>query len=137
MTNKMSFADIYNRFTPSTKENFPVNKCIIQNKREPTVFDSESPYLCLMIDQRFEDWWTLIVLYPYICKESPNVTTFSWADKDGNVYGNIENSTQLYDEFVVAFAEYSPFGSIKKGEKLVPYDVLFNSFLRKIDKQYE
>ena len=123
----MTFNDIYNQFIKSTKENFPVNVCVKQNKRESNVFDSNIAYLCLVIDKRFDNYWTLVVLYPYICKESDDVTTFGWVDRSGNVYCNIENSTQLWDEFVIGFIEY---------KEIESYNHLWNDFLDKIEKQY-
>lgn len=124
----MTFNDIYNQFIKSTKENFPVDVCIKQNERELSVFDSNVPYLCLVIDKRFNNYWNLIILYPYICKESEAVTTFGWVDRNGNIFCNIENSTQLWDEFVVGFREYKEDNSDK---------CLWNEFMDKIEKQYE
>ena len=124
----MTFNDIYNQFTKSTKENFPVDVCVKQNERESNVFDSNVPYLCLVIDKRFDNYWTLAVLYPYICKESETVTTFGWVDRNGHIFCNIENSTQLWDEFVVGFREY------KEDEF---YKQLWDEFINKIEEQYE
>lgn len=124
----MTFVDIYNQFTKSTKENFPVDSCTKQIENESNVYKAETPYLCLVIDKRFDDYWNLAILYPYICKESDSVTTFGWTDRSGNVYGNIENSTQLWDEFVVGFREY---------EEDDGYNNLWNEFMGKIEEQYE
>lgn len=124
----MTFNDIYIQFTKSTKENFPVNVCTKQDKNCLKVFDSEKPYLCLIIDRRFNDYWEIAILYPYIFKESDNQITFGWVDKDGNVKGNIENSTKLYDDFVVAFREY---------EKDESYIQLWDEFRNKIEEQYD
>ena len=124
----MTFNDVYAQFIKSTKENFPVNICIKQNERESSVFDSNVPYLCLVIDKRFNNYWNLIILYPYICKESEAVTTFGWVDRNGNIFCNIENSTQLWDEFVVGFREYKEDDSDK---------CLWNEFMDKIEEQYE
>ena len=124
----MTFNDIYNQFIKSTKENFPVDVCIKQNERESNVFDSNVPYLCLVINERFDNYWNLIILYPYICKESETVTTFGWVDRNGNIFCNIENSTQLWDEFVVGFREYKEDDSDK---------CLWNEFIDKIEEQYE
>ena len=124
----MTFNDIYNHFIKSTKENFPVNICIKQNEKESNVFDSNVTYLCLVIDKRFDNYWNLIILYPYICKESETVTTFGWVDGNGNIFCNIENSTQLLDEFVVGFREYKEDDSDK---------CLWNEFIDKIEEQYE
>ena len=124
----LTFNDIYNQFTKSTKENFPVDVCVKQNKRELDVFDSNVPYLCLVIDKRFDDCWNLAILYPYICKESETLTTFGWVDRNGNMFCNIENSTQLWDEFVVGFREYKEDGFYKQ---------LWDGFMGKIEEQYE
>ena len=124
----MTFNDIYNQFIKSTKENFPVDVCTKQNERESNVFDSNVPYLCLVIDKRFDNYWNLNILYPYIYKESEAVTTFGWVDRNGNIFCNIENSTQLWDEFVVGFREY---------KEDVFYKQLWDEFINKIEEQYE
>ena len=122
----MTFNDIYNQFTKSTKENFPVDVCVKQNEREFNVFDSDVPFLCLVIDRRFNNHWNLIILYPYIYKESETVTTFGWIDRNGNIFCNIENSTELWDEFVVGFREYKEDGFYQ----------IWDEFINKIDEQY-
>lgn len=123
----MKFNDIYNQFTKSTKENFPVDSCVIQNENETNVYDSDTPYLCLLIDKRFNNCWHLLVLYPYICKESETKTTFGWTDNNMN-YSNIENSVRLWNAFVVGFREY------KEDES---YKHLWEEFIGKIEEQYE
>ena len=124
----LTFNDVYAQFIKSTKEKFPVDVCIKQNEKESNVFDSNVPYLCLVIDKRFDNYWNLIILYPYICKESETVTTFGWVDRNGNIFCNIENSTQLWDEFVVGFREYKEDGFYKQ---------LWDEFIGKIDEQYD
>ena len=124
----LTFNDVYAQFIKSTKEKFPVDVCIKQNEKESNVFDSNVPYLCLVIDKRFDNYWNLIILYPYICKESETVTTFGWVDRNGNVFCNIENSTQLWDEFVIGFREYKEDGFYKQ---------LWDEFIGKIDEQYD
>lgn len=123
----MTYRDILKQFIEPTIENFPIKTCTIQNTREPTVFDSDTPFLCLVIDQRFKNDWRLVVLYPYICKESDTVTTFGWVSKNGEIFGNINNSTQLWDDFVVGFQKYDKSN----------YHDLWESFLQKIEEQYE
>lgn len=123
----MCFNEIYEQFIKSTTYNFPIINCTKQNKRESDVFDSDISYLCLVIDKRFNNYWQLIILYPYICRESENVTTFGWIDRNGNVYGNIENSTRLSDEFVIGFQRYCD----------NDYDKLWNDFTQKIEEQYD
>lgn len=84
--------------------------------------------MCLVIDKRFDNYWNLIILYPYICKEFDTITTFGWVDRSDNLYCNIENSTQLWDEFVVGFSEY------KEDES---YKQLWDEFMNKIEEQYD
>lgn len=123
----MTFNDIYNQFIKSTKDNFPIKFCTNQNEREPEVYDSETPFMCLVIDRRFDNYWSLIILYPYIYKEKDGNITFGWVDRSGNIYSNIENSTQLLDDFVVGFREYDDTG----------YKKLRNEFVEKINSQYD
>ena len=123
----MSFEEVYEQFIKATKENFPVASCIKQNTRDHDVFDSEIPYLCLVIDKRFNNYWQIIILYPYICKESKEATTFGWVDRNGNIYCNIENSTQLWDEFVIGFQKYNENS----------YNKLWSALIQKIENQYD
>lgn len=122
----MTFENIFNQFIKPTIENFPIDVCVIQNKRESNVFDSDTPFLCLVIDKRFDYYWQIVILYPYIYKESDTKTTFGWVDRSGNIYCNINNSTQLWDEFVIGFQKYEENG----------YKEMRNSFLDQIEEQY-
>lgn len=124
----MTFDDIYKQFIKPTKENFPIKYCVNQNKNESNVFESDIPFLCLVIDRRFDYQWNLIILYPYICRENDSLVTFGWIDRHGSIYCNIENSTQLWDEFVVGFREYDDNPNYKK---------LWDMFIEKIESQYE
>ena len=100
-----------------------------RHEKEKNVYESDDPFMCLVIDRRFDNCWNLMILYPYICKESESITTFGWVDKNGDVFGNIENSTQLWDEFVVGFQKYSNNDN--------DYEKLWDSFVQKIENQYD
>lgn len=126
----MTFNNIYNQFIKPTKENFPIEFCTKQNKKESEVYDSDTPFMCLVIDKRFDNYWYLIILYPYICKEKNENITFGWVDRSGNIYCNIENSTQLWDEFVVGFQRYDL-------ETEYSYKELWSNFIRNIENQYD
>lgn len=126
----MTFNNIYNQFIKPTKENFPIELCIKQDKREPEVYNSDTPFMCLVIDKRFDNYWSLIILYPYICKEKNENITFGWVDRSGNIFCNIENSTQLWDEFVIGFQRYD----IETEES---YKELWNNFIEIIENQYD
>lgn len=126
----MTINNIYNQFIKPTKENFPIEFCTKQNKKEPEVYDSDTPFMCLVIDKRFDNYWYLIILYPYICKEKNENITFGWVDRSRNVYSNIENSTQLWDEFVVGFQRYDL-------ETEDSYKELWSNFIKNIENQYD
>lgn len=51
-------------------------------------------------------------------------------DRSGNIYCNIENSTQLWDEFVVGFQRYDL-------ETEDSYKELWSNFIRNIENQYD
>lgn len=124
----MNFLEIYNQFEKSTVENFPVKCCNKKNEREPDVYDSDTPFMCLVIDERFDDYWTLAIMHPYIYKEPGSETTFGWVDVGGNVFGNIENSTNCYmHEYVVGFKEYDD----------NHYKELRDEFIEKIKLQFD
>lgn len=123
----MSFEDILQQFTKPTIENFPIHLCIKQDEREPDVYVSEVPFLCLVIDQRFSKTWNIAVLYPYICKESDSLTTFGWVNETHKeVFGNIVNSTLLWDEFVIGFQIYEDDG----------YSELWSNITKSIEDQW-
>ena len=124
----MTFEEIYNKFTKSTQENFPVWDCDKQDKNEQNVFCSENPYICLIVDKDFKHSWSIRVLYPYICKEHETRITYGWFDEYGNVFCNIENSTLLRDEFVIGFKEYYEYEDFNK---------LWDGFIESIEKQWE
>ena len=102
----MTFIDMINNFNISSKDNFPVKDCAIQDKRDRRIFDSNKAYLCITFARQTQNKYCLTVCTPYICKESDEVITYGWVDKSKNVYGNLENSTQLWSEFVIGFIEY-------------------------------
>ena len=82
-------------------------------------------YVVNKLKQR-SDWKEQIL--KYITKESETTTTFGWVDRDGNVYGNIENSVRLWSDFVVGFTEYKEDKSYKR---------LWDGFINKIEEQYD
>lgn len=124
----MTFKDIFKQFTESTKENFPEKLCIIQDQYEPNVYNSKTPFLGLVYDEYKENAMRLDVLYPYICKETSDKILFGWIDKDGGVYGNIENSARLDGLFVVGFQEF---------ESKEEDNIFFVNIIKKIDGQWE
>lgn len=115
----MSFIDILSQLIEPTPENFPTECCTIQDKREKNVLDSDVPFLGLVFDRRFDYYLNLVIVYPYIYKESDGSLLYGWVDKHGQVYGNIHNSCHLYDEFVIGFKEYADDNFTKLKENLI------------------
>ena len=123
----MTFKQVYKNFTPSIKDNFPVDDCVQKSEFSENIFHSYAPYLCLIIDTRFKECWELAILYPYLYKESKENIYFGWIDKNGNTRGNIENSIHILDDFVVGFQKYENDG----------FEALWNKFINKIDSQFD
>ena len=94
----------FDNFIYSSKENFPKDVCTIQNKCEPKVFDSNKIYQVLYIDIRFPSDKNIKYAKPYIFKEDGGKVSFGWeSTSSSEIFGNVENSCQFYDEFVVGF----------------------------------
>lgn len=91
--------------TYSSIDNFPKDECVIQSAAEKTVYESNKVYLVVLIDVRFpcEKKITYARPYVYVDEESGR-TLYGWSDLNSSmIFGNIENSCYLYNEFVVGF----------------------------------
>lgn len=120
----------FENFIYSSEDKFPKESCTIQNKRESNVFDSKDVYMVLWIDTRFKNEKNITYATPYVCKEKEK-TSFGWVSKDGGmVLGNVENSCQFYDEFVIGF--------IKVNDEYMDNDEkLFDEYVIKIEDNKE
>lgn len=118
----------FENFILSSKNNFPEEECTVQDKRELDVFWSPYIYMVLYIDIRFKDWKYITYARPYIYKNN-NETLYGWgAENSSEVYGNLENTCQYYDEFVVGF--------MKVDDKYVNNDInTFNKYKEIIENQ--
>lgn len=69
---------------------FPKDLCTIESKIEDGVFESDSYFLCLLVDVRspFVSTAEVRTLKPYICLETQfgYGLLFGWVDSCGNVY---------------------------------------------------
>lgn len=121
----------FNNFTYSSKYNFPKNECVIQNEREPDVFDSDKIYQVLYIDIRFPNDKMLAFARPYIYKDKNECISFGWSSATSSeIFGNVENSCQFWDEFVVGF--------IPVNEDIVEEDrKMFEKYKETIDEYYD
>lgn len=84
---------------------FPVDRCNKPNMREPGLLDSDSRYLCLIVDRRFQHAARLEVLTPYVCPSLDDGTLlFGWARVHGDGWvDHKERSVHDDDEVVVAW----------------------------------
>lgn len=68
---------------------FPESECTIPNAREPDVTDSDSVYLCVVVDDRFPHNANLEYLRPYTAVDYYNksMLLYGWAciDTDGYI----------------------------------------------------
>lgn len=122
----------FENFTYSSMDNFPKEKCTIQSEEEPNVFDAETVYQVLYIDIRFSREKMITYARPYICiSDETGEVTFGWTSiYTSEIFGNVENSCQFWDEFVVGF--------IRADEEYQEADAEeFNKFKEIIEAQYE
>ena len=94
----------FENFIYSSKDNFPKDECVIQDKNEPDVFHSPKTYLVLWIDDRFEEGKQISYAKPYVWKGENGETGFGWSQERFTYpLGNIENTCQFYNEYVIGF----------------------------------
>ena len=122
----------FGKFTYSSIDNFPKDECTIQNKNEPNVFDADTVYQVLYIDIRFPREKMITYAKPYICiGEETGEVLFGWTSTHtSEIFGNVENSCQFWDEFVVGF--------IKADDEYQQMDEqIFNAYKTMIEDQYD
>ena len=121
----------FEKFTYSSVNNFPKDECVIQDVNEPDVFNAESVYQILYIDIRFPEEKYISYAKPYIWKDESGTALFGWASTTSSrIFGNVENSCQFYNEFVVGF--------VKADSNYVDADVrAFEHYKKLIDDQYD
>lgn len=119
----------FDSFIYASEENFPKDECTIQNARESDVFESEKIYLVLYIDIRFPNNKYITYAKPYIWKGESGEVAFGWvALNPREIFGNVENSCQFYDEFVVGFIPVDD-DFLERDEEL------FNEYKQTIEEQ--
>jgi hypothetical protein len=89
-----------------SRSEFPKEICTIESQTESGVFDSDSYFLCLLINVRSKFVSTAEVrsLRPYVYydTETSNVY-YGWADSCGNVYDHQDHDIHNDPERVVAW----------------------------------
>jgi hypothetical protein len=79
-------------------EHFPVESCIVQDAREPELFNSNKVFVCLIVDRRFDDIARLALANPYTYRGS----MLGWAATDGSeIFSHKDNSVAINDDEVV------------------------------------
>lgn len=86
---------------------FPVEDCLIQDKKEKQLKNSNIKYLCLVVDKRFPEERNIKILSPYTWEENGELS-YAWVDKDGNWIDNFENPVHgyIFDEFAIGWLPY-------------------------------
>ena len=121
----------FDNFIYSSENNFPKDECVIQDERELDVFHSEKVYLVIYISLQFEEEKMVTYAKPYIWKGENGEILFGWTSTRFNtVFGNVENSCQFYDEFVIGFIPVDN-SYIESDEEL------FNQYKQTINAQLE
>jgi hypothetical protein len=121
----------FEAFTYSSKENFPIDECVIQDEREPDVFNANTVYQVLYIDLRFPKEKMITYAKPYVWNDENGISRFGWISTyTSEIFGNVENSCQFYDEFVIGF--------IRANENYQEEDnELFKYYKQLIEGQYD
>jgi hypothetical protein len=90
---------------PSDEQHFPHQRCVIPDKREPTVLNAQGTYLVMLLDvdnphrvQLRSD------CVPYVSTEGDDFWC-GWMSMNGPVFDNIWRPIHTDDEVVVAFKE--------------------------------
>lgn len=85
---------------------FPVELCTFQNLREPEVFDSQTEFLCVVVDCRWPDRATILPLKPYVAKDPETGTLlYGWTDGDA-FFDHFERAVHEDNARVVAWRSY-------------------------------
>jgi hypothetical protein len=78
---------------------FPVDQCVAQDKREPEILNSNTLYLCVVVDHVLSDRLEVRVLSPYVCKLEEGHMDFEHSN-NGNLFGwNTPNKDSYVDHF--------------------------------------
>lgn len=120
----------FENFIYSSNENFPKADCTIKDEENANVFLSNALFLVMYIDIRFSNEKCITYAKPYIYKDTDGSISYGWeAIYSSELFGNVENSCQFHNEFVVGF--------IKVDEEYIRTDnELFDTYKQTI-KSYQ
>lgn len=118
-------------FTYSSVNNFPKETCTIPDRHEPSIFYSDKKYQVLYIDPRFSMEKHITYATPYIWMDNGK-PTFGWTPTDGSlILGNVENSCQYYDYFVIGFISVDDAYIAQDKEAFAEYDQIIKTYQKK------
>ena len=121
----------FEKFTYSSKGNFPEAECTVQDKNELDVFYSPNVYQILYIDIRFPEERRLTYAKPYVWISEKGEKKYGWvSNHTTEIFGNIENTCQLWDEFAIGFL-------LADEETRSRDEELFEKYRAMVDAQYE
>jgi hypothetical protein len=83
------------------EKGFPTESCTIQDTRQPEILNSNIPYWCLTVDERFKDVFSVLQLYPYIAQYDDGSDFYGWVDKSGNLYDDCQHPNGNYDTVIM------------------------------------
>ena len=99
-------------FQRVTSDNFPVEECTVQDKRENDVFYSYCWYECVLANLKFNtDCYWIDYCKPYVWRGN-GMELYGWdkseiSDCSGDFWPNIENPVLNEDVVVIAFRKTS------------------------------
>lgn len=118
----------FENFIYSSEKNFPKDSCTVQDEKEKDVYYGNDIYMVLYIDKRFKSEKSITYAKPYIYDEHDGTFSYGWeAEYSSEVFGNVENSCQFYDEFVVGFIKVDD-------EMIKENDEQFTKYVKLIEK---
>ena len=98
---------------------FPVEECTIKSDKEDGIYNSNKQYLCMILDNRFQNHAELRIMTPYIWvgndlvhideyKQFKDFVGCGWIDDSGYFIDHYNNPIHGEDEYeyVIGFTEY-------------------------------
>lgn len=82
---------------------FPREVCTEKDKVDPTIIDSKTLHVCLVVDKRFGGRAELVTAFPYLYSTADECL-FGWvASCSGRTFSHMENSVHDDDQIVIAW----------------------------------
>lgn len=86
-------------------EAFPESECVHPCPREAGIMEGKSLYLCVLVDQRFDDSACLVLAFPYIFTEDDGNVLWGWSSQGNKQwYDHKTRSVHGDNERVIAWS---------------------------------